>query len=619
MMNFRFKLLAGSALLACALPSMAQADEAADRDIVVVASGVAQDADTVGQAITVVDREEIEQRQTVSVADLLATTPGVTLARNGGPGGVTSLFVRGANSDQLLVLIDGVRVNDVASPTGAYDFGNIQTGSIERIEVLRGANSVIWGSQALGGVVNIITPGATASPGFSATANGEYGDFETGEAAGTLSYVAGPVRASVGGAWFSTAGISARNTDPDRDKNDQYQLNGRLDVTLTEGVAVDLRGFQSRSYVEVDDFNDSSVTHQTNGYAGLRGSFLDGVLNLRASYSISSNRRDYDGAFGASRFTGRSERVALQGDWRINAMATLIAGAEEEWQEANGTFLSEAQNSHIRSVYGQLQLMPLDGLTVSGGVRHDDHREFGGNTSLGGNMAWRIGSTLLRASYAEGFKAPALDQLFNSGYFAPYLQPERSRNIDLGIEQSFLSDRVTARVTYFDRITRNQAEFFSCSTAPNPLCDRPGTYAYYLSVDRASADGVEAELSVRPAADLVLSTNYSFVNARDRSGQYAGLQLRRRPRQSLNSAIDWTPGRFGLGATVRVVSDSFDDFDNRIRLDGYTLVDLRASVAISDQLSLYGRIENLFDEDYVTAATFNSFGRAAYVGVRARL
>lgn len=615
MNSSRLALVLGAAL---AVPSVALADDGGPADIVVVASGVAQPADSVAQSVTVLDRELIEQRQTVSVADLIATTPGVAVARNGGAGGLTSLFVRGAESDQVLVLIDGVRANDQSSPTGAYDFGSLQTGSIDRIEILRGANSTIWGSQALGGVVNIITAVPPES-GVIVDANAEYGANDTGQASARVGYATGPVTASLGGAWYSTDGISATTADDERDGNEQYQINGRVDVRIAEGFGIDLRGFHSHSDLELDGFSPEGVTKQSTLYAGGRAGLLDGSLNLRAGYSLSDIRRSNDSAFGTSRFKGRAERAEFRGDWRTSEKLWFVFGAENEWTSADNSFLLAEQRSRLTSFYGQVQLMPVEGLTLTGGARHDDHRQFGGETSFSAGAAWRIGATRLRASYAEGFKAPALDQLF-ADYGNVGLTPERSRNIDAGIEQSFLDGRVIAAVTWFDRKTTDQIVYFSCSTNPDPLCDGRGTFgAYYRNVRRTTADGVEAELTVRPAESLVLRANYTFLNARNRSAPFDGLQLPRRPRQSLNASLDWSQDRYALGTTVRLAGESFDNIANSVRLDGYVVADVRASVEIADGISLYGRVENLFDTDYATAFGFRTLGRSAYGGIRVTL
>lgn len=603
---------------ALAVPHMASADEGGPADIVVVASGVAQPADSVAQSVTVLDRELIEQRQTVAVADLIATTPGVAMARNGGAGGVTSLFVRGADSDHVLVLIDGVRVNDQSSPTGAYDFGALQTGSIDRIEILRGANSTIWGSQALGGVVNIITA-MPPEDGVLLNANAEYGAHDTGQASARVGYAGGPIQASLGGAFYSSDGFSATTADDERDGNEQYQLNGRVDIRVAEGFGLDLRGFHSRSDLELDGFTPEGVTKQSTLYAGGRGALLDGSLNLRGGYSLSDTRRSNSSAFGTSRFKGRAERAEFRGDWRASSKLWFVFGAENEWTSADNSFLLAEQRSRLTSIYGQVQLMPVEGLTLTGGARHDDHRQFGGETSFSAGAAWRIGATRLRASYAEGFKAPALDQLF-ADYGNVGLTPERSRNIDAGVEQSFLDGRVTAAVTWFDRKTSDQIVYFSCSTNPDPLCEGRGDFgAYYRNIRRTTAEGVEAELTVRPDDSLVLRANYTYLNARNRSAPFDGLQLPRRPRQTLNGSVDWTYDRYALGATVRLVGDAFDNIANSVRLDSYAVADVRASVEIADGITLYGRVENLFDTDYATAFGYRTLGRSAYGGIRVTL
>lgn len=602
------------AIAACALlPTPVLADGGT---IVVTANRIEQDAKTVGQAITVIDRALIETRQTVAIADLLATTPGVSAIRNGGFGGISSVFIRGASSDQTLVLIDGVRVNDPASPSGAYDFGNLQTTNIDRIEVLRGANSVIWGSQAMGGVVNIVT--IPTSETFSVQARGEYGDYNTGNVSGNVAFRAGPIKASLGGGYFKTDGISAQSNNIERDGADRQQVNGRVEVALSDNFGLDFRGFYARSYAELDGFNPTSTTRQINGYAGGYAKLFDAALTLRAAYSASDIRRDSTSAFGDSRFEGRSERAELQGDARLSSWLRVVFGAESEWSRAESSFSGGAQRTRLSSIYGQLLVEPIAGLNFAGGIRHDDHRTFGGETTLGGNAAYSFGGTTLRASYAEGFKAPALDQLFAS-YGNKSLTPERARSVDIGIEQRLLGDRLVARVTAFDRKTRDQIVFFSCSTNPNPLCTGRGTFgAYYLNIARATADGVEFELVAKPDDALTFSANYTHLRSINRTVPNANKDLPRRPRGTANASLDWAKGRYSLGATVSLVGDSFDNASNATRLDSFVVAGLRASVAIIDGLSLYGRVENLFDARYQVATGFNTLGRNAHVGVRAK-
>jgi len=606
----RFKIAAAAFAL---LPAAAFAQTA---EIVVTANRVDQDARTVGQAITVIDRELIEARQNVSVADLLATTPGVTAVRNGGFGGVTSVFIRGASSDQTLVLIDGVRVNDPSSPSGAYDFGNLQTANIDRIEVLRGANSVIWGSQAIGGVINIVT--APISDTLAVRAQGEYGENETGNIAGNIAFRTGPVRASFGGNWFSTAGISAQANNIERDASDHYQASGRVEVALIDNFGLDFRSLYARTYAELDGFNPTSVSRQINGYAGAHATLLDGKLALRGAYSAADIRRDSTSPFGPSRFEGRSERAEFQGDGRIATWLRIVFGAESEWSRAESSFSGGAQRTRLSSFYAQLLAEPVEGLNLAGGVRQDEHRTFGGETTVGGNAAYSFGGTTLRTSYAEGFKAPALDQLFAS-YGNTALTPERARNIDLGIEQRLIGGRLVARATVFDRKTRDQIVFFSCATNPNPLCAGRGAFgSYYLNVARAQADGVEFELLARPVDAVTLSANYTHLRSVNRTAPNANRDLPRRARDTANASIDWAARRFTLGATVSLVGDSFDNAANTARLDGYVIAGVRGSIGLTDRIAFYGRIENLFDARYQVATGFNTLGRNAHVGVRAK-
>jgi vitamin B12 transporter len=606
----RFKTALAAFVL---LPTPVLAD---DGTIVVTANRIEQDAKTVGQAITVIDRALIETRQTVAIADLLATTPGVSAVRNGGFGGISSVFIRGASSDQTLVLIDGVRVNDPASPSGAYDFGNLQTTNIDRIEVLRGANSVIWGSQAMGGIVNIVT--LPTAEKLTIQARGEYGDYDTANVSGNVALRAGPVKASLGGGYFSTAGISAQANNIERDGADRQQANGRVEVALSDNFGLDFRGFYARSFAELDGFNPTSATRQINGYAGGYAKLFDQALTLRGAYSVSDIRRDSTSAFGDSRFEGRSERAELQGDARLSSWLRVVFGAESEWSRAESTFSAGAQRTRLSSVYGQLLVEPITGLNLAGGVRHDDHRTFGGETTLGGNAAYSFSGTTLRASYAEGFKAPALDQLF-AIYGNTALTPERARSVDIGIEQRLLGDRLVARVTAFDRKTRDQIVFFSCSTNPNPLCTGRGAFgAYYLNIARATADGVEFELIAKPVDALTFSANYTHLRSINRTAPNADKDLPRRPRDTANASLDWAKGRYSLGATVSLVGDSFDNASNATRLDSFVVAGLRGSVGIIDGLTFYGRIENLFNERYQVATGFNTLGRNAHVGVRAK-
>ena len=626
MLRFRFLLL--STALA-ASPALAQAGG----DIVVTATGVAQPADQAGQAVTIVTRADLDRRQTVSLADYLATTPGVTVARSGPVGSQTSVRIRGAEAEQTLVLIDGVRVNDPASPGGAFDFGNLLAGSIERVEVLRGADSVPWGSQAIGGVVNIVTQAPTDR--LQARANAEYGYADTANANAAVSGKAGPVSAALTGGVFRSDGISAAADGSERDGYRQVAGTGSIGVDLAPGVGIDLRGYYAHSRLDLDGYPppayvfaadaEYSKVQEVYGYAGLHANLADGRANNRIAFTIGDTNRDnYDPAVGAAPlyfYRGRSERYEYQGDFRPFDRVRIVAGAEhEDSRYADGT---KRASTGVTSEYGELIVTPVEALTLTGGLRHDDHDAYGGHMTYGAGaaLALRTGTTL-RASYGEGFKAPTLYELY-SDYGTASLKPETAKSYDLGVEQALLDGRARASVTWFHRDTRNQIDFRSC--APDEVADtgsicfdRP--YGTYANIDRARARGVEVALALRPIDALRIDASYTWTHAENRTpGASFGQDLARRPRDVASVSVDYRlPVGLSVGGTILMVGDSFDYAAPDPRLDGYVLAGLRAELPITRRVSIYGRVENLFDAHYQTVAGYGSYGRAAYGGIRLR-
>lgn len=605
-------LLATAAAVQAPLP----ADDAArPEDVVVTATGAAQARDTTGQAITVVTRADLEQRQTVSLSDYLATLPGVTVTRNGGPGSFTGVRIRGAEAEQTLTVIDGVRVNDPSSPGGGFDFGNLLTSSIDRVEVLRGANSVAWGSQALGGIVNVVT--AQPREGLTVRGDGEYGYRDSGRASAALAAGSGIVRGSVSGGYYTTDGISAAASGTERDGYRQYGGTAKLVVEPVAGIGADVRIYYADSRLQLDgtpaptfrltDTRDYSKAKEVYGYAGLFANF--GRVQNRAAFTLADiNRDNFEPAVGRApsfQGRGRSERFEYRGDWRAVDAVRIVAGAEHEnsrFDDRAGTRASTG----ITSVYGQAIVTPLSRVTLTGGVRYDDHETFGDRTTFGGNAAIGLGrGTLVRATYAEGFKAPTLFQLFGFVGNAA-LRPESAKSYDLGVEQAL--GRTTLGVTYFQRRTRNQIDFDL------------GTFTYG-NIARARAQGVEAEAVLRPSDTFTVRLNYSHIATQNRSpGANFGRDLARRPRDAANVSADWrSPWGPSLGGTLSLVGDSFDNAANTVRLDSYVLAGVRAEVPIGERLALYGRVDNLFDAGYRTVAGYGTWGRAAFVGVRARV
>ena len=583
------RLLASAGLSALALPSAALANDGDGNGtdqteaIIVTASGVARPKDETGQAVSIIDRARLEQLQSATIADALRTVPGVAIAQRGPAGSQTSVFLRGGNSSQTLVLIDGVRVNDVSSPNGAFDFGALQTGNFGRIEVLRGANSVIWGSQAIGGVIALTALAPTAA--FVVRASAEGGHAGSWRASANASGTSGAIKASFGAGWSDSEGISALAGGTERDGFRSLSANGALDIGLGGGVALDLRGFFTRGRIEYDspfglgaNALPVSRNRQFVGHAGLRAPLFAGALVNRLSFTRTDINRDGSDpvprSFNTFVVSGHVDRYAYQGEASIGSYLTAIFGIEHEATRTSTSFEGAAATrarNQVTSGYAQLVARPAVGLTITGGVRHDDYSDYGARTTLAANAAWtpNDGATLLRASYAEGFRAPTLNE-GQPPFGNPALRPETAENIDFGIEQKLLDDRVAVGLTWFRR-TSDDLIAFSFATFKSE------------NIDRARSEGVEFELALRPADNFDIRATYALVDAVNRTpGALLGKRLALRPRDTATLTADWTtPWGPRLGATVNLIGDSFDDAANRVRLDGYALVALRAALPLS--------------------------------------
>ncbi|MFT3907618.1 MAG: TonB-dependent receptor [Steroidobacteraceae bacterium] len=600
--------------------------------IILVANRAPVAADKVGNSVTVLDEQQIHDSQAVAVSDLLAATPGVEFARNGGPGALTSVFVRGANSDQTLVLVDGVQLNDPSSTGGGFDFGNLLVGDISRIEVLRGSQSTLYGSQAIGGVINLVTRESEGS--LSGNAQAEVGSQQTSLLKGGVGGAFDRFSFRVGAGYYDTQGVSAQtaNTEPDPFHN--LTFNGRVGFAFTPDVRLDLRSYYSDGKYNYDgaylpDYSVADVgvygrTRQLVDYSGLNVDLFGGALSNRIAFQYTGTDRgnyytSYSGDSAETHqlyaYSGVNQRYEYQGTWKIASGWQAVFGAQREaLRMTSAPYSPTSAKTSESSLYAQLQAEVAQGLTLTAGERYDDHETFGSHSTGQLAAAWALPShTVLRASWGQGFKAPSLYQLYASYYGNPALKPEQSDSWDTGIEQRWGHGSVTA--TYFSRHSTNLITY------------DPFTYVYYNTA-KAQADGVELSAELRPTHALTLSANYTNLRTIDKSpgSDTYGLQLLRRPKSSANVGVTYQwPVGLKTGVTARYSSGGIDqDFNDypdypRVQLDSYTLVDLRVAYPLLEQkLELYGRVENLFDKDYATVLGYGTLGRATYVGVSAK-
>ena len=607
---------------------------------VVSANRIEQPLSRIGDSVTLIDAEQVRASQKLTVSDLLAATPGITVTRNGGLGGSTQLRIRGAESDQTVVLIDGVKLNDPSSAGGGFNFANLLTGDYMRIEVLRGPQSTLWGSQAIGGVVNVVTtvPEGPLMAEYSAEGGAR------GSATVQARAEAGDERFAwrVAGKYLTTDGVSAFNEDRGGRERDGYRnagANVRGLYRFNDAVSAELRTTYSRGRVDFDGFppptfaltdtRDYGDTEELVAYAGVNATTFGGKLQNRIGFAYTDTDReniDPDSpvptTFDA---TGRNERWEYQGTLTLNDIVGGVFGLESEHSELNTRSPSEfdpnpvplAHDARLDSVYAQLSVSPIESLTLTAGMRYDDHDTFGNESTGRATLAWAATpTTIVRASYGEGFKAPTLFQLF-SEFGNEALAPERADAWDAGIEQHLLDDSLLLSATYFGRNTRDMIDFVSCFANTDPRCTtRP--FGFYDNVQKTEADGFELGLVAHLGERLRFDANYTDMETTNRgAGVNFGRELPRRPGQTLNGelAYQWP---IGLTTTVAVThaGRSFDNASNTVVVDAYTVVDLRAAFALRDDLELYGRLENAFDEEYETIAGYGTPGRGVFVGVR---
>ncbi len=598
--------------------------------ITVTANGLSTNIDSTGQPVTIIQRAEIEAVQGADLARTLRRAPGITLTRNGPVGSFSGIAVRGASADQLLVVIDGVRVADPAAPAGGFDSGNLLSGNVGTLDLLRGSNSVIWGADAVGGVLAVSTRAET-----DLTGSIEYGSRNTLFATASGGLKGDKYYAGLSASYYDSSGFSAAEAGSERDGFEQFALTGSAFYDLTSTIELFASGRYSQGKLEIDGFPaptftlaDTPEVQDTEQFSGAIGaSYYGQDLTLRASYSLSDTERDNftDGSRDVMGFAsnGRSERFDLRAEARLIGGLTLAYGGEYEETRFDTSFAGfSGENAETSIVGGYAQAgWVLGKLAAHLGARYDNHQDFGGQVSFGGDVSygfnrdWRA-----RASFGEGFKPPSLFQLL-SGFGNANLQPETSTSVDLGVERGTRGRGTHLALTVFRRDSDDLIDFVSCFTIVSAICtDRP--FGTYDNVGQARAQGVEVEAGGNLSRNLRLAGQYSFIGTENRTSgaSMQGNDLARRPRHAATIFSDWT-SNFGLtlGADLRFVGSSFDDAGNQVRLDKHAVLDLRASYTLADKLSVFGRVENVWDEDYQTAAGYASAGRGVFVGIKAGL
>ncbi len=634
-------------LLSAAIPAAALAEEPVPGDnlerVVVSATRSEQNRDLTGTSVSVITSGDLATEHIDIVTDALSETPGLTVVRNGGPGQTTTLGLRGTAAGQTMVVVDGVRINDPSATDGTAILSDLLVNNIDRIEVLRGPQSTLYGSDAIGGVVDILTRRGGATP-FVMTATGEGGSFGAFRLNAAANGTAGGVEYGAGLNLYTTEGIAAADTRPVRVDPDGYRnigITGNLRVPVAANASVDARAYYVNAETVFDGFPPPDYKLQYTGeygrdellalYGGLNFSLLDEQFRNRIAVTErDSDRINYNPGLSLPEdfyAKGSATDFEYQGIFDATPSDQLTFGAESlrtdlrTGSPAPGEPNPAPVRGHTRidSVYAQYQTTLLRQLTLTGGFRHDDDSDFGGHDSVKTAAAWALfaGNTILRANYGDGFKAPSLYELY-SPYSNPVerLAPETSHGWEAGLDQKLLQGNGTISLVYFQRRTNDQIDFFDCFAVTSSACaKRP--FGYYANIVRTRAEGVEIEAGARIFETLHLYGNVTDMKAVD---LMTGGDLARRPRLTANARIVWTPdGRWSLGASGSFTGKRFDNAADAVDLAAFTVFDLFGSYAINDRLQLYARGENIFDRRYETAAGYRALPRTLTAGLRLSL
>ncbi|MDX1483210.1 MAG: TonB-dependent receptor [Alphaproteobacteria bacterium] len=615
------------------------ADPALHPEVVVSASRVPLPAREAGSAVTVITGEQLEDRQVRIVSDVLRDIPGIAVSRSGTMGALTQVRIRGAEGNQTLVLIDGIEVNN---PAGAseFQFQNLLNAGIARIEVLRGPQSALWGSDAIGGVINIVT--TRPKRGWELTARGEGGSFESRDGlthvgyGGEDFYLSGTING------FATDGISIADEDAGNPEDDAYEnLTGRLKAGFrpAPNLEVELVGMRVDSELENDDGaavvnvvdgDTISETLQTYGLAKAKLTALGGAWEhvLRTAYA-KDETEFFDGA-GDNTFS--SHGTKLKSDYQTNilfetpalaqARHTLVFAVEREKDEqfTDSAFSGPRTVSVVNYGYvGEYRVALWDQLFLSAALRFDDNDDlFEDATTWRASAAYHIeaSGTRLHASAGTGSKNPTLFELFGftptfSGN--PGLKPETAFGFDVGVEQRFLGGRATIDATVFATWTEDLIQ-----GQGNTALNLPGT---------SIARGLELTLAAEPFPDLRIDAAYTFTETEDDDG----IRLIRRPKHiaSLQGRYRFRvldrPATANLG--LRYHGDQTDTVFNSFfpveletkKLSGYTLVNAGLAWQVTQGVEVFARGENLLDEDYQEVFGYGTPGLAVFAGLRVAL
>ena len=571
--------------------------------VIVTATRTAEMVDETLAPVTVITRKEIEDLQASSVVDVLRTVPGVILTNNGGLGQATSLFLRGTNSGHVTVLVDGVRVG--SATLGTTPFELIPLAQVEKIEIVRGPRSSLYGANAIGGVIQVFTrPGAGTKTMSAKSSLGTDGFRELTAGFVSSSKAGISVRFShLGSDGFDACTGAAGGCyvdEPDRDGHEQSALAVGFDRQLSPAAELGLHFM----YSNADTDYDGSFSNQTETTMRVIGGrlVLDPSTNWRSTVAVGQSldgAEDFKDRVFSSRFETRRNSLSWQNDVALGSTGLLTAGVDYQNDTVDSDTVFTVTSRDNTGVFIQYQ-KDVERYGVQWALRYDDNEQFGnyntGSATLGVDTGKGHRATVF---YGTAFKAPTFNDLYYPSWGNSALEPEESNTVDLGYRVLLADGRWTVNVfqTSIDELI-----------AYDPIATGPA------NIDEAQIRGVEVGLTMSRDA-WRWSSALTLLDTEQKSGANRGRELPRRPSEALSLNISRDLGRYGTGMQITFNGKTYDDLANTSLLDRYVVVDLVGHWKMSDNWWLNGKIKNVFDEDYETAAYYRQPGIGCFVSI----
>jgi vitamin B12 transporter len=609
-------------------------------DVIATATRTDTPAAQVASSVTVVTSEEIERRQLRLVTDVLRRVPGVDVRRTGGPGATTSIFMRGGDSDHVLVLLDGVELNDPSSPSRAPILNHLTTEDIERIEVVRGPQSVLYGGDAMSGVIQIFTKrGSSGKPKIVGT--GEGGSYSTARGVISVSGATDDLNYAVSGSYWSTDGFSAKSSPGDeRDGYENYTASARLDWKLNESFSLDSMFRFTDAKVDFDgsfsDINFSPLPNEYGHHADTQQllarfapklSLFEGRWIQTLSGQFSRNERDTKSSPFVfpppptppppihTQIDGNLYGLDWQNEVRVIKDHLVTLGLEGQWEEADFATFDDTQDNF--AVYLQDQFTFLERFFGTAGFRYDNSSDFDDKVTYRFTLGASVPEihTTFRSSYGTGYKAPSLSQLNLLAFGGnPNLRPEESQGADIGFETTLCDGRFVVGSTFF------------WSDVDNLIIGEAPTFRN-TNIDNAESLGAETTVDVEITKNVRFSGNYTYTHTEAKGFSIGfllsnnGKRLLRRPTHKASMDLVWhfLDSRGELAANLLYVGDRRDinPVDSTATTaDDYVTLNLTGRFKVNDWLSVFGRVDNVTDENYEDVLGFGTAGASAYGGIR---